>query len=304
MIELRPIQIFIRAAESGSFRQAALALGVTPQAVSAAMMQLEKQLDTRLFHRTTRKLSLTEAGQAFLDTARPGLALLERAVDGASHTRDMLAGPLRVSASRAGSVKLVRDLLAEFCLAHPEVELELQISDSYSDWVRDRIDVGFRGGQSPQGSMIARHLLPLQVVTCASPAYLARHGTPLTIDDLAGHRCSGYRQPNTGKVIPWQFQVGVDVVHREFPAAVCVDDQDAELELVLAGVAIGQLTTWGAAEHLRSGRLVPLLTAHMTQNLGIYMYYANRTLLPLRTQRMPGNQQFYIEPDKLGDTRD
>ena len=284
MMELRGISAFVRSAELGSFRQAALELGISPQAVSQAVLQLEKQLDTRLFHRTTRKLSLTEAGARFLATARPGLAALQQAVAETHGARDALAGPLRVAIPRAASAKLVRHLLAGFCLAHPQIQVELQVSDVHTDWVRERIDVGFRGGGAPPGGMVARHVLPLQVLTCAAPAYLARHGAPATIADLDGHRCSGYRQPNTGKVIPWQFQVGDSIVYRDPVAAVCSDDQDAELELVLAGVAIGQLTSFGAAEHVRGGRLVPLLTAHNTEHLGIYLYYGQRVSLPLRTR--------------------
>jgi len=212
--ELRAIAVFTKAAELGSLRQAADAQGITPQAASQALAQLEVFLGVRLFHRTTRRLSLTEEGARFLESARPGLDRLHRALQDARQDRQQMAGPLRIVAPRFIADGLLWPLLDEFCAAHPGVEPDVRLDDRLGNWVEDRVDVGFRAGGAPEEGLIARRLLPLQLIACAAPAYLQRHGVPASLDELAagGHRCSGFRRPSTGKLMPWEFAVDGEIV--------------------------------------------------------------------------------------------
>src|SRR6218665_2052207 len=174
--ELRAISTFVKAAELGSLRQAAISQGITPQAASQALTQLEAHLGLRLFHRTTRSLSLTEEGQAFLDAAQPGLATLQRALHGAQRGREAIAGPLRIAAPRSIMLPMLWPVLEAFCQRHPEVEPDVQLDDRIGNWVEERVDVGFRAGTPPAEGVIARRLLSLQLIVCAAPGYLERHG--------------------------------------------------------------------------------------------------------------------------------
>jgi DNA-binding transcriptional LysR family regulator len=282
--ELRAIATFDRAAELGSLRRAAAAQGITPQAASQALGQLEHHLGVRLFHRTTRRLALTEEGRQFLNAAQPGLTALRRAIQGARRGREEMAGPLRIAAPRSNSAHVLWPLIAAFGRRHPEVELDISLDDRISDWVEERVDVGFRGGLPPQEGLIARRLYPLQLIVCAAPDYLARHGAPRSIEELAQHRCSGYRLSSTGKLASWDFKVGDDIVSHMVAPALSTNDLDLEAGAVLEGLVIGQTIGLAVAEHIRAGRLVPLLTQHVTDHLGLYLYYGSRVAQPTRVR--------------------
>jgi len=305
--ELRAIATFVKAAELGSLRQAAAAQAITPQAASQALGQLEAHLGVRLFHRTTRSLSLTEEGRQFLEAAEPGLTTLHRALHGARRGREAIAGPLRIAAPRSTMLQTLWPVLEEFCRRHPEIEPDVQLEDRIGNWVEDRVDIGFRAGPPPEAGVIARRLLPMQLVVCAAPSYLARHGTPASIDDLARHRCSGFRHPTTGKLMPWEFQVGDEVVSRAVPARLATNDVELEARAVVAGEFIGQLIGVTAAPLVRAGLLVPLLTAHVTSHLGLYVYYGSRVAQPARVrafidlavERLADNPQLFLQPHEL-----
>lgn len=305
--ELRAISTFVKAAELGSLRQAAAAQAITPQAASQALAQLESHLGVRLFHRTTRRLSLTEEGSQFLEAAQPGLSTLQRALQGARRGREEIAGPLRIVAPRATMLQVLWPVIEAFCRRHPQVEPDVQLDDRIGNWVEDRVDVGFRVGSAPQEGLIARRLMPVQLVVCAAPAYLERFGAPATIDELAHHRCSCFRHPTTGKVMPWEFKVGEDIVSRSIAPALCTNDVDFETRAVLAGQAVGQLVGMTAAPLVRSGQLVPLLGAHVTDHLGLYVYYGSRVAQPARVrafidlaaEQLTDNDAFFLRPQEL-----
>ena len=163
--QLRSINTFAKTAALGSFRQAAAAQGITPQAASQALAQLEKHLGVRLFHRTTRNMAMTAEGRQFLESAQPALLGPQRAMHMVRRTKDEIAGPLRIAGPRSTFLPVLWPLLEEFCKLHPE-----------------------------------RSLFPLQLIICAAPAYLARHGAPDNLNALASHRCSVFRHPTTGNV--------------------------------------------------------------------------------------------------------
>ena len=309
--ELRAISTFVKAAELGSLRQAAAAQAITPQAASMALVQLESHLGVRLFHRTTRSLSLTEEGRLFLHEAQPALATLQRALHGARRAREEIAGPLRIVAPRATMLQVLWPVLEEFTRRHPQVTPDVQLEDRLGNWVEDRVDVGFRAGTPPPEGVIARRLLPIQLIVCATPGYVARHGAPASIDDLANHRCSGFRQANTGKVVPWEFRVGDDIVSRTVPAAFATNDVDLEARAVLSGEFVGQLLGATAAPLVRAGRLVPLLAAHVSDHLALYLYYGSRVAQPARVrafidlaiEQLADNPQMFLQPDELAPAR-
>lgn len=282
--ELRAIATFTQAAELGSLRQAAVAQGITPQAASQALAQLEAHLGVRLFHRTTRRLSLTEEGQRFLAAAAPGLQALQRALHVARQGTDAIAGPLRIVAPRSVMLPLLWPVLDEFCARHPDVAPDVQLDDRIANWVQERMDVGFRAGTPPGDGVIARRLLPLPLIVCAAPAYLQRHGVPRTLDDLARHRCSGFRNAGTGKPMAWEFDIGGEIVTRDIATVFMANDVELEADAVVAGHCIGQLDGVTAAPLIRAGRLVPLLTAHVATHRALYLYYGSRVAQPARVR--------------------
>lgn len=200
--ELRSITTFLKAAELRSLRKAALELGISPQAASKALAQLEEHLNARLFHRTTRVMSLTDAGQRLLDDVQPSVLGMQRALQNARTSKDEFAGPLRIAGPRSTFQPILWRLVNEFCDLHPDIQPDVVLEDRVGNWVEDRVDVGFRLGASPHEGVIARRLFPLQLVICASPDYLERHGVPESLAALASHRCSAFRHPGTGKVAP------------------------------------------------------------------------------------------------------
>lgn len=282
--ELRAIDTFAKAVALGSIRRAAQALGVTPQAASQTLAQLEKHLGVRLLHRTTRSLALTDEGQRFLEATQPALAALERALDSARESKDEIAGPLRIVGPRSSFATILMPVLDEFCQRYPDIQPDVQLDDGVGNWVLDRVDVGFRIGVSPEEGVIARKLFPVQLIVCAAPSYLERLGVSKTLDDLSMHRCSAFRHPATGQVLPWYLNVDGEIQHRHVTPTLSTNDAELELQAVLAGQVMGQLSNLSAASHIRSGQLVPVLLAHMSAHIGLHLYYGNRTAQPKRVR--------------------
>lgn len=282
--ELRTISIFVTAAELGSLRKTAAALNISPQAASQALAQLEQHLAVRLFHRTTRSMSLTAEGRRFLEDAQPSLLGLRRALEAARQTKDEIAGPLRIAGPRSTFAPVLWRLIDEFCQQYPDIVPDVQLEDRVGNWVLDRVDVGFRLGQSPHEGVIARRLFAVQLIICAAPAYLQKHRAPDSPAALQTHRCSVFRNPGTGQIVPWRLKAGRDEVELPVVPAICSNDEGLELQAVLAGRVIGQLAGVTAAPYIRSGRLVPLLVDHIPDRYSYFVYYGSRHAQPARAR--------------------
>ncbi len=306
--DLRSISVFVRAAELGSLRKAAAALEISPQAASQSLAELERRLDVRLFHRTTRVLSLTEEGQRFLEEAQPALLGLRRAVQTATRAKEEIVGPLRIVGPRATFQSIAWRLVEEFCQLYPGIQPEVLLDDRVGNWVEDRVDVGFRLGVSPQEGVIARRLFPVQLVICAAPSYLDLHGVPTSLAALQSHRCSVYRHPASGKVVPWFVNLHGDTAEVSVAPALCTNDEQVELQAVLSGKVIGQLAGVTAAPYIRSGRLIPLLAEHMPDVANYFVYYGSRSSQPARVrafidlvlQRLIDNPEYVLSAKELG----
>ncbi len=283
--ELRSITTFVRTVELGSLSKAATAQQISPQAASKALGQLEQYLGVRLFHRTTRSMSLTEEGQRFFEAAKPSLISLQQALHAARQTKEDLGGPLRIVGPRTVLQPVIGPVLDEYCRLYPEVQPDVQLDDRVGNWVEDRVDVGFRLGNPPEEGLIARRLFPMQLVICAAPTYLRKYGAPQSLYELDAHRCSGFRRPSDGRVAPWRVRVGDSMQEQHIRPSFSTNDEAFELRAVLAGEVIGQLAVPSAASMIRSGRLVPLLPEHITDNFSLFIYYGSRTAQPARVRR-------------------
>jgi DNA-binding transcriptional LysR family regulator len=305
--ELRAIETFAKAVELGSLRKAAAAQGSSPQAVSQALSQLEQHLGVRLLHRTTRSIALTEEGQQFLEATRPALAMLDRALQRVRSSKDEISGPLHIVAPRSGAVSVLWPVVDAFSRKYPGIQPDIHLDDEVGNWVHERADVGFRFGSPPEEGLIARKLFSVQLIICASPAYLARHGTPRNLDELSVHRCSVFRHPATGQVYPWFLKVNDEVVRRELPPAFSTNDVEIELQAVLAGQVLAQLSSISAAHHIRAGRIVPLLPQHVTDHMSVTLFYGSRRAQPARVrkfidfavERMTDNPEYALTANEL-----
>ena len=300
--ELRSISIFVSAAELGSLRKAATAMGISPQAASQALAQLEKHVDVRLFHRTTRVMSLTDEGRQFLEEARPALQGLRRTLENVKRSKEEISGPLRIVGPRSTFQGIIWRLLDEFCRKYPQIIPDVLLEDRVGNWVEDRVDVGFRMGLSPHEGVIARRLFPVQMIICASPAYLQKHGTPDRLAALQSHRCSVFRHPDNGAIVPWHVKVGDHVIEQSLVPAICSNDEILELQAVLSGHVVAQLAGVTAAPYIRSGQLVPLLVDHISESASYFVYFGSRTsqtararaFIDLAVRRLLDNTEYVL----------
>jgi DNA-binding transcriptional LysR family regulator len=285
MDKTRALTLFLGVARAGSFSQAAAAEGLSPQAMSKAVGQLEQALGVRLLHRTTRKLSLTDEGARLVALAGPGLHLLTEALDELGHSRQAMDGLIRITAPVSLGGYLLVPLIKGFRDKYPGVLFDALLEDRHTDLVDARIDLGIRAGDAPERNVIARVVDDIELMICASPAYLARHGAPRDLAALRQHRCTGFRHPNTGRVLPWEVTVDGSLVFEDVPAVATFNHVEAEVEAVRAGIGIGQLTRLAIRGDLADGSLVPLLPQHNSARQKLYLYYPQRRQLPLRVRR-------------------
>ncbi|MGB5786906.1 MULTISPECIES: LysR family transcriptional regulator [Stenotrophomonas] len=275
---------FIAVAAEGSFARAADRLGVGRSAVSRSVQKLESQLGVRLFLRTTRSTSLTREGELFLEGCRPGVTCIQQAMD---EMRDLREGPprghLRISASHGFGRCVIARLLAAFRAEYPEVSVELLLDEQVPNLVADRIDVAFREGVLEDSQVVAKQLVPMQLVVCASPSYVQAHGRPATVEALVDHACIGRRLPG-GRMQRWEFRVDGGEVHVQPKTALTFNDTDLALQAVIDGLGIAQLPSYQVREALRTGRVVTCLDGYAPLDRGHYLCYLSRRQLPRRVR--------------------
>lgn len=254
------IGLFVQVVERGSFAAAAADSGLTPSALSKAMTRLEDRLGVRLLERTTRRLALTAEGELLLTRGRDILAAVEAAEADVTAARGKPRGRLRVSVGSAFAKHRLTRLIAEFHDRFPDVKLELSITDRRVDVIAEQIDVAIRTGPLTDSSLVTRRIGESRRIICASPAYLARRGTPATPADLQQHDCLVVIGLAT--LAEWPMRVDDTVKRVVVQGAIASDSADLVLDLAIAGLGIIRLADFVLEEALTSGRLVPLLTEH------------------------------------------
>lgn len=253
------LQAFVRVADLGSFSRAANHLESSRARVSQQIAALEKQLGARLLNRTTRRVTLTGDGEEYLERVRRVLADLALADEAVMHTRERPQGLLRVDVPVAFGRYLLLPSLKAFNARYPEVQLEVQLNDRIVDLVAERIDVAIRVGRVAAPGLIARKLVTLRTVTCASPAYLAANGTPRSVEDLARHRCIGDLSRQPGRAREWVFLQGGKKVRHRPRCHLAFNEVEAVLRAGIHDGGILQSVDLMAAEAIASGRLREVL---------------------------------------------
>jgi DNA-binding transcriptional LysR family regulator len=273
---------FITVADEGSFSRAADRLGIGRSAVSRSVQKLEGQLGARLFLRTTRSTTITREGELFYENCRPGVEKILQALE---EMRDLREGPpqgrLKIGAPHGFGRKVVAPLLGEFRARFPAVTLELLLEHREIDLATDHVDVAFRDGRLEDSQVIAKQLIPMQLLVCASPDYARRHGLPESADDLAAHACINQRLAN-GRLQSWDFRIGGHA-HSVTPNAdIVVNDPSLAMRAVLDGQGLAQLAAYQVCDALRAGTLVSCLADIAPDDRGHYLCYLSRQQLPKR----------------------
>jgi DNA-binding transcriptional LysR family regulator len=283
VIDLRLIETFVQAARRESFSAAARALGVSPGAVSQNVKALEDQLQARLFTRTTRQVKLTAEGRRFLDRCAPALEALGDAATELREDRAAFRGRLRVTSTTAFGRAHVLPALIAFQGQHPDLEVELSLSDGFVDIVADGFDLAIRAGVLQDSDLVARLLLPVTPLLCAAPAYIEAQGAPAALADLTGHRLLGMRSNPSQRVFAWEFAAATGGTERmEIAPALVVNDPEALAVAAVAGAGIAQIGSNVALPHIRAGRLERLLPGHDVRSRGIYAVHPSKRYAPAK----------------------
>jgi LysR family transcriptional regulator for bpeEF and oprC len=253
------MQIFVSVVDHGSFTKAAAAMRMARPSVTNAIRGLETDLGARLLHRTTRSTTLTAEGESFYDRAIQILAEVAEAKALYSGKGGMPRGRLRVDLPVALARPVIIPRLPEFAAQFPDIEIILGVSDQPADLVADGIDCVVRLGRLQNSSMVARRIALARMVNCATPAYLERHGTPVSVDDLRLHRAVHYFSGRDRRVIDWHYLVDNEERTIKMKPALSVNDTEAFLHAGLAGFGLMQALGVTVQEHLASGELVEIL---------------------------------------------
>jgi DNA-binding transcriptional LysR family regulator len=275
---LEGLGILSAVVEAGSFVRAGEALGVTQSAVSRAIARLEARVGIRLFTRTARAISLTDDGRRFYESVAPHLAAIEDATIEAGGTSSQVRGRLRVNLSASIS-QILTPRLQPLLEQHPDLFIELVVRDRIGDLVSEGFDASIRFGQPEGSSLKSRLLLRTPIVTCASPAYIARHGMPRTPNDIENHRCVLMRDPSTGIQYGWDFVRGKKIVSVNATGQLMVNEVGPMLAACLAGQGIAQLLELMVRDHIADGRLVRVLPDWGDETYPLYAYHHSSQLV-------------------------
>ncbi|MGC7402890.1 LysR substrate-binding domain-containing protein [Pandoraea pneumonica] len=279
--EFADIRAFVTVAEQGAFARAANALAVSPSALSQTIRSLEERLGVRLFNRTTRSISLTEAGNALFARMQPLLVEFSAALDEVNHYRDRPAGTLKVCAPQMAIIHLLRPMLGVFQEKYPDVVLDLTSDESLGDIVARGFDAGIRLGRHVDQDMVAVRVGPdLRQIAVASPEYLSKYGRPETPHDLHRHKCINWRRAGQTGVYSWEFAKDGQWFDINVTGTLIVNDCAVALQAALDGLGVTVWTEDWMKPHLQSGRLVPLLEAWSPLTPGFYLYHPSRVRMP------------------------
>jgi DNA-binding transcriptional LysR family regulator len=274
------VEAFLMVAQHRSFRRAAAELGVTPSAISQAVRALEARLGAALFIRTTRSVGLSEAGERFLARAKPAFEELVAASTIARDLGQRPAGRLRLTVPRALVPILIEPIIASFCQAYPDVEVEIAASAELVDLAAGGFDAGIRLGEFIAADMVAVRLTrPFRLSVVASPAYLARRDRPERPDDLGQHACLRLRRSN-GALAPWSFLDNGRAIEIAVTGPLIAHDVPTVLGAAVEGVGLAQVPEPIAAPAVSAGKLVPVLERFAPTAPGVFLYYPGHRQVP------------------------
>jgi DNA-binding transcriptional LysR family regulator len=274
------MEVFLKTAEAGSFAAAARWLGLSAQMVGKQVATIEERLGTRLINRSTRRQSLTEAGQIYLEGCRRTLAELASTEDDVAAHAAEPQGLLRVTAPVAfGTLRLVPEA-AHFLAQHRHIRLQMELTDRRLNLIEEGFDVAIRIGSEPSSTLVTRGLAPYRLILCASPDYISRCGVPTNLNALERHECLDYSFATHPAPVVWTFRSGEAEITAEPASRLTVNDSRALVEAALAGFGIALVAEMLVGHHLAAGRLVQVLGEYGGPSRPMRLLFAARKAQP------------------------
>ncbi|HHX6841116.1 TPA: LysR family transcriptional regulator [Pseudomonas aeruginosa] len=281
--EFEQITAFLAAVEHGGFTAAGQALGRDGSILSRRVTALEKRLGVRLMERTTRRLALTEAGEAFHQRMRSALQALQEIEQDTAAAATGVRGTLRIALPATFGRMWVAPILPSFLATYPDLVVETAFEDRYVDLVAESFDVAVRIGSLTDSRLVARRLAPSRRLLCASPAYVQAHGTPVRPADLAQHACLGFSRLASHPL--WHLRDGDKATAIRIAGPLVTDDAQSLVQAAVSGAGIAMVSDWLAGPELCSGRLVPVLPDHpLENNETVYLVHPSARLVPAKTR--------------------
>jgi len=276
--DLNEIAIFVKVVDAGSFTGAAKSLGLPKSTVSRKITQLEERLGVRLLQRTTRTLSLTDTGSAYYNQCSRIIGDVEEANIAVTEMQSKPKGLLRITAPMLFGSRVLSDLVSEFLQNNPEIQVDMVLTDQPLDLIQDGIDVAFRVGQLADSSLIARPLGEIKTITCASPEYIAKHGSPSHPSEIPKHDTIGWTPRSN-----WEFN-HPEKLSIEIHPRVRVNDPLSSRLLALNGIGIARLPAFLCAEDINQGKLKPILCDWSYSATPIHALYASNRHLSVKVR--------------------
>ena len=284
MHTLQQLLAFGESAKHRSFARAAHGLGCAPSTLAKSVARLEQSLGVKLFHRTTRQVTLTPDGEALYARCQRVLAEVEDLQAAAAVTRSQVGGSLRIDMPSSFGRKFVVPLLAQLARQHPALEFDLRLSDTHIDIIKEGVDLTIRIGELQDSGLVARRFYSQTLKLCASPAHIERHGRPRTLADLASHPAVAFRMPGTGRDRPWQFSRNGTPISQPVHSRVRIGEGEAMVQAAIGGMGVIQVPDYIAQDALDRGELVELLPTMRPPAMPISAVYASQRLLPPRVR--------------------
>jgi LysR family transcriptional regulator, regulator for bpeEF and oprC len=279
---------FSRVVDLQSFTKAAESLNLPKATLSAQVANLEKRLNVKLLHRTTRQVSVTTDGAVYYEHTMRLLRDLEEAESAVSQSNLSYRGRLRVDTSGTLGRQIILPAINDFFKRYPDIDLELGCTDRTADLLQEGIDCAIRGGMPIDESLVARKLVQTHPVTCATPTYLEQHGTPMTIEALTEHLTVNFLSPRTGKVAGFTYLLDDGKKEIFGHRRIALNDIDACVNAALADVGIVQLPYFSVRNHIQSGKLIRIMVNYPTEPASVYVVY-------LRNRHLSANVRAFID---------
>ncbi len=280
--DLISLRSFVAVVNSGSFNKAAEQLETSTAAISRRVASLEAELGVRLLNRTTRRIDLTESGRQYHADVTAILEALEEAEERINCDRQAISGSLRIAAPLSFGTQCLGPLLPSFLQMHPELRLQVQLEDRFTDLIADQVDLSIRIGSLADSSYVATHITELPRVVCASPGYIKRMGMPRIPADLKSHNCLHYNNVTLRE--EWSFRGDNGTISVEVGGTFCANNGELLRDAALQGVGVISLPQFIVQEALDKAQLIPLLTAYTTAPMGLYVLRPTRSFTPARIQ--------------------
>lgn len=275
--EMSDLMAFLAVAEERSFTRAAVRLGTSQSAISAVVRRLEDRMDVRLLTRTTRSVSVTEAGQRLVDTLRPALDGIDAQLAALDDLRSRPSGMIRLTSSRASARQIILPVANRLMADYPEVQIELSVDSRFVDIAKEGFDAGIRLGESLDKDMIGVRISPdLEMIVAGSPDYFRSHPQPKVPQDLTAQNCINLRLATLGGLYAWEFEKDGRPLNVRVTGQFISNDPDLIVEAGLAGCGLVCLPTDHLADLVREGRMIRVLADWCPPFAGFHLYYPSR----------------------------